>query len=53
MLNEKPDHSHKKSNMNSLMLIMNFERGILIASIISTKKYAPEWIFDLDLIKIP
>jgi len=39
--------------MNSLMLIMNLERGILITNNTSTKKYAPEWIFEFGLIKIP
>ena len=53
MLNEKPDHSHKNSSINSLMLIINLERGILITSSTRTIKYAPEWIFELDLIKLP
>jgi len=50
--NENPFHSHKKSSMNSLMLIINFDSGILITSNTSTPKYAPEWIFELALIKI-
>ena len=53
ILNEKPDHNHKNSSINSLMLIINLERGILITSSTRTIKYAPEWIFELDLIKLP
>lgn len=50
IVNEKPDHNHKPSNMNSVTLMANFESGILIAISVNTIKYASECIFVLDFI---